>query len=144
MTQKTKILLTIAFGIFIILLFYVFYPVSSVPLNDPIEQTANAQEKGEVGKTTTLEVNNKHYEDIIKTEMTVYEFMSKLRYDKRVDFTEKNYAGMGKFIDSINGIKGDGNGSWIYYVNGEKAGTGVSNYKIKPGDVVSFKFEKIY
>ena len=47
---------------------------------------------------------------------------------------------MGKFIESINDLK-NGEKNWIYYVNGEKANIGVSNYKIKSGDVVSWKYE---
>ena len=49
---------------------------------------------------------------------------------------------MGKFIETINGVKGNGDQNWIYYVNGQKAQVGVSNYKIKPGDVVSWKYEE--
>jgi hypothetical protein len=49
---------------------------------------------------------------------------------------------MGKFIESINGVVGNENDSWIYYVNGVEAKVGVSNYKINPGDVVSWKYEK--
>ena len=51
---------------------------------------------------------------------------------------------MGKFIVAINGVKGNGDKNWIYYVNGKKAQTGVSNYKLKSGDVVSWKYEKNY
>lgn len=73
---------------------------------------------------------------------TVYDFMDKLRTEGKINFTEKNYAGMGKFIDSINGVKNNGSQNWIYYVNGIEAQVGVSNYKINKGDVVSWKYEK--
>lgn len=72
---------------------------------------------------------------------TVYDFMDKLRKEEKINFTEKNYVGMGKFIVSINEIKGNGDKNWIYYVNNKKAETGVSNYKIKEGDIVSWKYE---
>jgi hypothetical protein len=75
---------------------------------------------------------------------TVYDFMDKLRKDGRIAFTEKEYAGMGKFIKAINGIQSNGDQNWIYYVNDQKAEVGVSNYKINPGDVVSWKYEKSY
>ena len=70
--------------------------------------------------------------------------MDKLRKDGRIAFTEKEYAGMGKFIKAINGIQSNGDQNWIYYVNDQKAEVGVSNYKINPGDVVSWKYEKSY
>jgi hypothetical protein len=63
---------------------------------------------------------------------------------RKINFTEKNYTGMGKFIVSINGVKGNGTENWIYYVNGIKANVGVSNYKINKGDIVSWKYEKNY
>ena len=67
--------------------------------------------------------------------------MEKLKSEGKINFVEKNYTGMGKFIESINGIK-NGEKNWIYYVNGQKANIGVSNYKIKNGDIVSWKYEK--
>jgi len=93
-------------------------------------------------KTSTLEINGQRYEDNIATGTSVYDFMSKLREEGKINFTEKNYTGIGKFIDSINGVKGNGSENWIYYVNGIEAQVGVSNYKIKPGDVISWKYEK--
>ncbi|MFA6177902.1 MAG: DUF4430 domain-containing protein [Candidatus Paceibacterota bacterium] len=87
-------------------------------------------------------INNIELKDTITGEMSVYDFMSKLREEGKINFTEKNYAGIGKFIDSINGIKGNGSENWIYYVNGIEAQVGVSNYKINFGDIVSWKYEK--
>ncbi len=80
--------------------------------------------------------------DDISGEISVYDFMNKLRDEGKINFTEKNYAGMGKFIDSIDGIQGNGEKNWIYYVNDKKANIGVSNYKINMGDIVSWKYEK--
>jgi len=67
-----------------------------------------------------------------------------LRNEGKIDFKEKTYVGMGKFIEEINGVKGNGNKYWIYYVNNKKAEVGVSNYKLKSGDVVSWKLEDSY
>jgi hypothetical protein len=94
------------------------------------------------GATTTLEINSTSYTNTITGKMSVYDFMSKLRNEGKINFTETNYIGMGEFIDSINGIKNNNNLVWIYYVNGVEAQIGISNYKINPGDVVSWKYEK--
>ncbi|MFH1233422.1 MAG: DUF4430 domain-containing protein [Patescibacteria group bacterium] len=85
-----------------------------------------------------------NYTDTIPGSLTVYDFMSKLRSEGKIDFTEKNYIGMGELIVSINGIKNNGDKNWIYYVNSKKANVGVSNYKINKGDIVSWKYEKSY
>lgn len=82
------------------------------------------------------------FTDTDKGVTSAYDFMSKLRNERKINFTEKTYTGMGKFIDSINGINGNGAESWIYYVNGIEAQVGVSNYKINKGDVISWKYEK--
>jgi len=85
-----------------------------------------------------------NYTATIPGSLTVYDFMSKLRNEGKINFTEKNYVGMGKFIETINGVSGNGEKNWIYYVNNKKATVGVSNYKIKKGDIVSWKYEKSY
>ena len=104
--------------------------------------------KGEAGGgqsvKTTLEIDGIKYETEITENETVYEFMEKLRNEGKIDFKEKTYVGMGKFIEEINGVKGNGNKYWIYYVNNKKAEVGVSNYKLKSGDVVSWKLESQY
>lgn len=87
-------------------------------------------------------VNNLEYKNTITGEISVYDFMDKLRAEGKINFMEKNYTGMGKFITSINGIENSGGQNWIYYVNNKEAQVGVSNYKIKVGDIVSWKYEK--
>ena len=84
------------------------------------------------------------YTNTFPGSLTVYDFMEKLRSEGEITFAEKNYAGIGKFIEEINGVKGNSDRSWIYYVNGNQAQVGVSNYKLKPGDVVSWQYEENY
>lgn len=87
-----------------------------------------------------LEINGEKIETIINENESVYSFMSKLQEENKIVFKDETYSGMGKFIKEINGIK-NGEKNWIYYVNNKKAEIGISNYKIKPGDVVSWKYE---
>ena len=109
--------------------------------SDPIGKTSVVNSKLSA-KKTVLEINGERYDDEITGQISVYDFMDKLRNEGKINFTEKNYAGMGKFIIAINGVKGNGEQNWIYYVNGKEAQVGISNYKINPGDVVSWKYEK--
>ncbi len=57
----------------------------------------------------------------------------------------KEYTGMGKFVEEINGIKNNPttNEYWGYYVNGESAQVGASNYILKQGDKIEWKYAKI-
>lgn len=88
-----------------------------------------------------LEINNEKHESSLYEIDTVYDLMSSLRQEGKVDFKDKNYIALGKFIYEINGKRGNTDENWIYYVNGKKANVGVSNYKLNEGDVVSWRFE---
>ncbi len=110
----------------------------STSLTIPIKTEKIAQ------KTTQafLEIDGKKMETTITEKESIYYFMVKLQEEGKINFKEKTYSGMGKLIEEINGLKNSGEKNWIYYVNSKKANVGVSNYKIIPGDVVSWKYEK--
>ncbi len=95
----------------------------------------------ERGGIAFLQVSGDTYESDVEGELSVYEFMKKIRTENKIDFKDKTYLGMGKLIEEINGQRSDGSRNWIYYVNGERANIGVSNYWIKPGDIVSWKYK---
>lgn len=100
--------------------------------------------KGEekIGDRVILEIEEIKYEAKIGKEESVYDFMLELQKESKINFKDQNYPGMGKLIEEINGVKNSGEKNWIYYVNNKKAKIGVSNYKVKSGDVVSWKYEE--
>jgi hypothetical protein len=100
--------------------------------------------KGEekIGDRVILEIEEIKYEAKIGKEESVYDFMLELQKESKINFKDQNYPGMGKLIEEINGVKNNGEKNWIYYVNNKKAKIGVSNYKVKSGDVVSWKYEE--
>jgi len=106
---------------------------TSLPILNQTEKTAQA----------FLEINGQKLETTIKEKESVYDFMLRLKEEDKINFKDKTYTGIGKFIYEINGTKNEDK-NWIYYVNGEKANIGISNYKINPGDVVSWKYEDNY
>jgi hypothetical protein len=109
---------------------------SPPPLSSPLI-------RGRLGRgLAILEIDGTKYQSQIEGETNIADFMKKLRNEGKIKYKEKNYIGMGEFIEEINGIKNSGEKNWIYYVNGEKAKVGVSNYKINNGDIVSWKYEK--
>ncbi len=147
--KKIKIILLsalilILFGVLFLILHKVAIPATRPILEN--QTNANLNTNTSDNQTplikTTLEINGVSYTDTITEKMSVYDFMSQLRSEGKINFTEENYIGMGKFIESINGIKNSSSLVWIYYVNGVEAKLGISNYKINPGDVVSWKYEK--
>lgn len=91
-----------------------------------------------------LEINDQVLEGGIKKQNeTVASLMFNLKDENIIDFNYVTYVGLGVFINEINGIRSSNLQNWIYYVNGEKASVGVSNYKLKNGDVVTWKYEKL-
>ena len=145
MLKKEKIKILIAFG-FSIVLFFVFFLTSQIkPINTsppPNLPKISVEEKGE--GQATLEVSGVKYQNKIIENESVYNFMSELQKERKINFKDENYTGMGKLIEEINGVKNSGEKNWIYYVNGTLAQVGVSNYKIKSGDIVSWKYETNY
>jgi len=90
-----------------------------------------------------LNVLGKNYNGEIVEGETVYQFMKNLQDDKESNFSfsGEDHPGLGFFIKEIDGVKGKAGSYWIYYVNGEEASVGVSNYILKDGDIVSWKQE---
>jgi len=141
--EKTKKLIFIIFLLIICLVLIYIYKIP--PKQNTLDRQGllNTKQVLPVKNVVTLEINGIKYENEISEEISVYDFMYNLRTKGEIDFKEKTYSGMGKFIEEINGIK-NGESYWIYYINGEKANIGVSNYKINEGDIISWKYENSY
>lgn len=151
MQKKGKIIVSILTLIFIVSFGGTFLTANlglkeiSPPLLENQEtQSINLDDKDSEITKTILEINGKRYEGEVAEATSVYDFMKKLQNEGQINFTEKSYTGIGKFIVTINGVKGNGEQNWIFYVNDKKAQVGVSNYELNPGDVVSWKYEKNY
>lgn len=136
MNNFKKFLISITVLILIIVgLFFVFRKTASKEI-PPLTTTNQTQTT-----TATLQIESTKYEAEITKGETVYDFMDKFRQSGKINLVTKNYTGIGVFIAEINGVKGENGKSWIYYVNGKLATIGVSNYKLKSGDIVLWKYE---
>jgi len=140
-TKTQKLTIIIILLIICSALIYIYKTPTSKTKNENTLEKQNSPDPN--SKTVTLLINDGKYTTNISDEINVYDIMNKLKTEGKVDFKEKNYSGMGKFIEEINGIK-NGEKYWIYYVNNKKANVGVSNYKINKGDIISWKYEKNY
>lgn len=130
------------------------------------EQKIQIDEKEKISKTldelasfpdsekivsTTYNLQSKTYElkanDYpISSSTTVYNLMQFASADFRQPFLfeTKDYGNMGLFVNSINNLKNNNQTGeyWIYYINDESAKIGISNYIIKPNDIITWKYEK--
>ena len=89
-------------------------------------------------------VINKKYEIAMPQNSTVYELMNLLKQQGDFDFQGKESSGLGFFVEEINGVKNNPteNTFWIYYINNKPAEVGISNYILKPNDIINWKYEK--
>lgn len=60
-----------------------------------------------------------------------------------IEFESTNYEGMGVFIDSIMGVKGDAQYYWALYVDGKYAETSLDNYLLEDDIELKWVYEKI-
>lgn len=88
-------------------------------------------------------IDSDKYEVNIKPGSSVYDLMNLLKAENKIDFSGKNYSGLGFFVESINGLKNNPTGeNWVYYINGRPAPVGVSNHLIKNNDIIEWTYEK--
>ena len=71
---------------------------------------------------------------------TLFEAMQALSLVGTFTFTGRDYAGLGFFVESINGVPNAGGKYWVFYLNGVSSTEGVSLVKLKQGDLVEWKF----
>src|SRR3972149_2046167 len=63
---------------------------------------------------------------------------------KNINFEFLEYPSLGKMVTKIGDKKGSAeHGYWQYWVNGEYASVGASDYLLKPGDKIEWKFSKL-
>lgn len=89
----------------------------------------------------TVFVNQEKFSKEIPENSTVYDLLVDLDREGKIDFVFKEFSGLGFLVESISGVKSGSGKYWIYYVNGKKAETGISNYKLKNSDSISWKLE---
>ncbi|OGI81503.1 hypothetical protein A3B93_00715 [Candidatus Nomurabacteria bacterium RIFCSPHIGHO2_02_FULL_42_24] len=91
----------------------------------------------------SLKVGTQTYALGVEPGATVLQTMQKLSTESDFSFNGREFPGLGYFVEEINGVKGNADKFWAYYVNDVLAPTGVSQYVLKTGDIINFKYEKI-
>ena len=91
-------------------------------------------------------VGDRTYQLRFTTGEKLIDTMKKLQAmsDQPFSMTTKEYAGMGKFVEDINGIKNNTTAGeyWGYYIDGISAQIGASSYILKEGDNIEWKYAK--
>ncbi|MDP2704378.1 MAG: DUF4430 domain-containing protein [bacterium] len=72
---------------------------------------------------------------------TLFELMHRLEIENKVQLSYKSFPGLGVLIESIGEKKnGEGGAYWQFWINGEYAKVGASEYIPKGGDKILWKF----
>lgn len=104
----------------------------------PINDNNQAEEKIKAA----MIISGVKYETAVKPGSSVYDLMNLLKAENKINFSGKDYASLGFFVEEINGLKNNPAGkNWLYYVNGRPAPVGVSYYLIKANDIIEWKYE---
>jgi len=119
-------------------------PLQSSTIKANYTPTTVTTESAPEQLTATLKTSDRTYTLKFQPDTTLLEAMRQLtaRSEQPFMFSGKEYSSLGFFVDEINGIKNDpGNGKyWIYYINGQTAQIGISNYKLIQGDIIEWKY----
>ena len=73
---------------------------------------------------------------------TVFDLLKKVTQENNLEFSFKEYPDLEVFIESIDKVANDpkNNKWWQYWVNGEYGQVGASNFILKDGDFVKWKY----
>ena len=116
--------------------------ISRTPL-PPVESPSQPTRQESLQRVTVL-IDTTTLSVPLATEQSVMDVMETARTLRLLDFTSKEYPGMGRFIESINGRKGADGLYWILYINNTSSDVGASAALVRPGDVIEWKFTKGY
>lgn len=91
----------------------------------------------------SITVDGATYNTEIAEGSTLLAFMEKTQEETAFSFTGKNTEGIGFFVEEINGVTStsEERSFWAYYVNGQQAQVGVSDYIVQSGDTIEWKKE---
>lgn len=111
--------------------------------SEPKNTASTSAAKEVVGEPYVLLVGDQRYDINLPAGKTVYDLMLALKNRGAFDFQGKASAGLGFFVEEINGVKNNPlkNKFWLYYVNGKTASVGISNYVLTAKDVISWRYE---
>lgn len=107
--------------------------VQAEPARQPVEEKIKV----------VMLVNGLKYEVAVKPGSSVYDLMNLLKTENKIDFSGKDYAGLGFFMEALNGLKNNPSGeNWVYYINGKPAPVGISGYELKNNDLIEWRYEE--
>lgn len=72
---------------------------------------------------------------------SLYDALISAKANKQIEFSGKNYSGLGFFVTNINNLRNGNGKNLFYYINNKEASVGVSSYLLKDGDTIEWKLK---
>lgn len=77
----------------------------------------------------------------LEPNQTFYNALIQAKDAGKIDFSGKNYIGLGFFVTDMGTLHAGSGKNLLYYINGKEAQVGVSLYTLKDGDIIEWKLE---
>ena len=119
-------------------------PAPATEAPPPLTTPASPAPAQASAETATLVVNERRYVFPVTNSMTVADAMHELASAADLHYTAREYAGLGIFIESIDGKPGTKDEGWFLYVNDVSAARGASQTIVKTGNIIEWRFKKSY
>jgi len=111
------------------------------PLHSNGEGNGSFASKSEVNSFITLVIGNINTKLVIVPNQTLYDVLVGAKKSGQIEFSGKNYPGLGFLVTDI-GTLHSGDGKYLfYYINNKEASVGVSSYLLKDGDIIEWKLK---
>ena len=102
-------------------------PTESIPVKNIISITIIAGDK-------TLQIAS-------YTGTSLYDALVSAKDSGQIEFSGKNYSGLGFFMTSIGNLYRGNGENLFYYINNKEASVGVSSYLLQDGDIIEWKLK---
>jgi hypothetical protein len=112
---------------------------SNSPQTLPVDDQQQVQQEE---LAAVVEVGDERYPIAVAQGTTALGAMEVAQRETAFDFAGTAYEGLGFFVQEVNGTASTTDHFWIYYINGEEAQVGVSDYIVQEGDVITWLYEE--
>jgi len=105
--------------------------VSPSPSDQPKTQTTLVIDYGNGEKSTHIRQ--------FSSDQSAFSMLRSITEEKQIPLEYKEYS-IGTMVESIKEIKNNSTHAWIYFVNSSSPEIGADRYRVRPGDVIEWKY----
>ena len=135
--NHNKKLYIIFIAVLILAIFFVIPYVKKEKSNPEISPITEAK----TTESATILAGNIKTNLSFSKNISLYDVLTKAKSNNEINFSGKNYPGLGFFVNEIGTLQMKDGKNLLYYINGKEASVGVSSYILKNGDIIEWKLK---